>query len=78
MDYKIITNTIKVGILTQYVTRCKIINLIISQILLSFCSDIRAELYLKIDSFVYLPKRIDALLRSKAKGICTLILFKNL
>ena len=61
-----------------YVTKCKIINLIINQIFLSFNEDIRAELYLKTYNFDYLPRRIDALLCNKAKGIYTHICLKKL
>lgn len=71
-------NAIKEASQAIYVTRCKIINLIISQIFLSFNEDIRAELYLKTYNFDYLPRRIDALLCSKAKGIYTLVCFKKL
>ena len=44
------------------VTVCKRINLIFCQKFLTFCDDIRAELYLKINNFGYLPKRICTLL----------------
>ena len=71
-------NTIKEVLLVIYVTKCKIINLIISQIFLSFTEDIRAELYLKTYNFDYLPRRIDALLCSEAKGIYTLVCFKKI
>ena len=71
-------NTIKEVLLVIYVTKCKIINLIISQIFLSFTEDIRAELYLKTYNFDYLPRRIDALLCGKEKGIYTLKFLKNL
>ena len=71
-------NDIKSVLRVIYVTKCKIINLIINQIFLSFNEDIRAELYLKTYNFDYLPRRIDALLCNKAKGIYTLICLKNL
>ena len=71
-------NVIKKVFQDIYVTECKIINLIINQIFLSFNEDIRAELYLKTYNFDNLPNRIDALLCSKAKGVCTLISFKKL
>ena len=71
-------NVIKKVFQDIYVTECKIINLIINQIFLSFNEDIRAELYLKTYNFDYLPRRIDALLCNKAKGIYTLICLKKL
>ena len=48
-------NVIKKVFQDIYVTECKIINLIINQIFLSFNEDIRAELYLKTYNFDNLP-----------------------
>ena len=56
------------------VTKCKRLFLIINRIILSFVFDIRAELYLEVYKFDFLPRRILALHWSKAKGIYTLFI----
>ena len=43
------------------VTKCKRLCLIFSRIILSFVFDIRAELYLEVYRFDFLPRRILAL-----------------
>ena len=48
------------------VTKCKRLFLIISRIILSFVFDIRAELYLEVYNFDFLPKRIKCFYLTKS------------
>ncbi len=56
------------------VTKCKRLFLIISRISLTFAFDIRAELYLEVYKFDFLPRRILALHWVRAKGVFTLFI----